>query len=393
MPSIRRPQTAVAAAFLLAAAVTACGPSHQAAAPDPSASAAASHAGLPHLPEGLPTALPTSRSGLKEWEQAYRDGGWRDWSKANWLHRAQDFVNPVIDGLWSLDRMRGADEDSKQVPADVPADRGRTDPAPAPQQASEVATPYHANAPAVGKLFFDSPEGPMVCSATVVEDPAHPGKSNLVWTAGHCVHAGKDGGWYRNIVFVPDYNDRGLSTSTLEHDTDLKDLAPYGVWWADWAATSDQWISTGSETGGGGSPYDFAVLHVTPGKGAGGTSLQETVGAAMPVWFDAPSPTAMTGLGAWGYPEAAPYDGQRMYDCQGKPGRLSLDASAPTEYRVGCSMTGGASGGGWFTTMPDGRTALVSDTSIGPEQPAWLAGPRLGAEAKAVYDGVSRKFA
>jgi V8-like Glu-specific endopeptidase len=49
----------------------------------------------------------------------------------------------------------------------------------------------------------------MVCSGTVITDVNHPGKSNLVWTAGHCVHAGGGGGWYRNIVFVPAYNDLG----------------------------------------------------------------------------------------------------------------------------------------------------------------------------------------
>jgi V8-like Glu-specific endopeptidase len=32
--------------------------------------------------------------------------------------------------------------------------------------------------------------------------------SNLVWTAGHCVHADGSGGWYRNIAFVPAYNDQ-----------------------------------------------------------------------------------------------------------------------------------------------------------------------------------------
>jgi hypothetical protein len=224
----------------------------------------------------------------------------------------------------------------------------------------------------------------------VVQDPAHPGKSNLVWTAGHCVHAGKGGGWYRNIAFVPSYNDSGRDAAALKNAArDV--LAPYGVWWADWASTSDEWINTGSDKGGNGSPYDFAVLHVTPQRGAGGKSLQETVGAAVPVWFDAPPATGIRSVGAWGYPAAPPYDGQRMYACQGRPGRLSLGGPAPAEYRIGCTMTGGASGGGWFATMPDGRTALVSNTSIGPITDTWLAGPRLGADAKKVFDAMSRK--
>jgi V8-like Glu-specific endopeptidase len=389
MPSIRRPfVAAAAAAVLLAGTATACGSSGGTADPGPGATASARHD--PGRPE-LPTSFPTSVDDLRKWEQAYRDGGWRNWDKATWLRKAKDFVNPVIAGLWSDDRMKGADQSDKQVPAGVPADQGRTDPEPAPVQARPVTPPYHTNAAAVGKLFFDGPKGSMVCSATVVQDPAHPGASNLVWTAGHCVHAGKDGGWYRNIAFVPDYNDAGRTADRLKGAT-RDELAPYGVFWADWAATSDQWIATGSEKGGSGSPYDFAVLHVVPEKGTGGASLQERVGAAMPVWFDAPSVAEIGSMGAWGYPAAAPFDGQRMYTCAGRPGRLSLDAQVPTEYRIGCTMTGGSSGGGWFAIGPDGRTALVSNTSIGPQTNTWLAGPHLGAEAEKVYDGVSAKF-
>jgi hypothetical protein len=62
-------------------------------------------------------------------------------------------------------------------------------------------------------------------------------------------------------------------------------------------------------------------------------------------------------------------------------------------YRIGCSMTGGSSGGGWVETGSDGKPALVSNTSIGPVTSGWLAGPRLGDVAKGVYDSVSKKFA
>ena len=62
-------------------------------------------------------------------------------------------------------------------------------------------------------------------------------------------------------------------------------------------------------------------------------------------------------------------------------------------YRIGCTMTGGSSGGGWVAKGADGKPALVSNTSIGPVDAGWLAGPRLGPEAKGVYDAVSKKFA
>lgn len=386
MASIRRPLVAAAVvAALLAGTATACGSSGNSADSKPNSSATSGNR------LGLPTSFPTSLNDLKQWEKAYKRGAWKNWDKSTWLRKAADFVNPVIDGLWSDDRMKGADQSDKQVPDDMASDQGTTDPEPTPVEARQVATPYHDNAPGVGKLFFDGPKGSMVCSATVVEDPAHPGKSNLVWTAGHCVHAGASGGWYRNIAFVPSYNDGGKSAADLR-GASRDVLAPYGVFWADWASTSDEWISTGAESGGSGSPYDFAVLHVAPEQGAGTKSLQETVGAAMPVWFDAPSATKITSMGAWGYPAAPPFNGQQMYDCVGRPGRLSLSAQAPTEYRIGCTMTGGSSGGGWFAKRPDGTTALVSNTSIGPTTSTWLAGPHLGAEAEKVFDGVSKKF-
>ena len=135
------------------------------------------------------------------------------------------------------------------------------------------------------------------------------------------------------------------------------------------------------------------MIHVTPEKGNGGKSLEETVGSALPVNFNAPAVPKVASITATGYPEAKPYDGSTLYQCTDKPGRLSINASDPTMYRIGCSMTGGSSGGGWVETGSDGKPTLVSNTSIGPVTSGWLAGPRLGDVAKGVYDSVSKKFA
>jgi V8-like Glu-specific endopeptidase len=282
--------------------------------------------------------------------------------------------------------------DQKVDENDISGDQGVTDPEPAPVEAEAVPAKYHDNAATAGKLLFDSPKGSMVCSATVVKDPANPGKSNMVWTAGHCVHAGKSGGWYRNIAFVPSYNDADMPAEELQKAT-KEEIAPYGVWWGDWAQTSDQWIEQGGATGGDGAPYDFAVIHVTPEEGSGGKSLEEMVGSALPVDFNAPAVPKMESMTAIGYPAAPPYDGQKLFRCEDKPGRLSITDADPTMYRIGCTMTGGSSGGGWVATGSDGKPALVSNTSIGPITAGWLAGPRLGKEAKAVFDEVSGKFA
>ncbi|WP_107400523.1 trypsin-like serine peptidase [Streptomyces africanus] len=380
---------AVALASALALTATACESGDAAAGGEASASAGSSDDGKLKIPDDIRDRLREHGIDIDKW----KNGAWKNWDRDDWLREANEYINPIIEGLWDPDRMRDAEEPDQGVDdSDLSGDQGVTDPTPQPVEAQAVPPSYHANAPTAGKVFFDSPKGSAVCSATVVKDPAHPGKSNLVWTAGHCVHAGKKGGWYRNIAFVPSYNDDGKPVAELENAT-RHDVAPYGVWWGDWAQTSDQWIEQGGSTGGDGAPYDFAVIHVTPEKGSGGKSLEETVGSALPVDFKAPAVPKVKSVTAIGYPAAPPYDGQKLYRCQDRPGRLSVTASDPTMYRIGCTMTGGSSGGGWVATGADGKPALVSNTSIGPVTSGWLAGPRLGEVAKGVYESVSGKFA
>ncbi|MDQ0716659.1 V8-like Glu-specific endopeptidase [Streptomyces luteogriseus] len=380
---------AVALASALALTATACESGDATADGEASASATASDDGKLRIPDDIRDRLREHGIDIDKW----KNGAWKNWDRDDWLREANEYVNPIIEGLWNPDRMREAEEPDQGVDeSELAEDQGVTDATPDPVEAQAVPPSYHANAPTAGKVFFDSPEGSAVCSATVVKDPAHPGKSNLVWTAGHCVHAGKKGGWYRNIAFVPSYNDDGKPVAELENAT-REDVAPYGVWWGDWAQTSDQWIEQGGSTGGDGAPYDFAVIHVTPEKGSGGKSLEEMVGSALPVEFKAPAVPRVKRVTAIGYPAAKPYDGQKLYRCEDRPGRLSVTASDPTMYRIGCTMTGGSSGGGWVATGWDGKPALVSNTSIGPVTSGWLAGPRLGDVAKGVYDSVSKKFA
>lgn len=323
--------------------------------------------------------------------KGWREGGWSDWDGSEWARSAADFLNPVIDGLWTAERMQTAQSPDQPVSQDF-GDRGVSDPEPAAVPAEAVPTPYQDTAPVIGKLFFDTPDGPSVCSATVVKDPARPDASDMVWTAGHCVHAGAEGGWYRNIVFVPSYNDEGLSGAARQGAGEDA-IAPFGMWWIDWAETSPQWIETGTAAGGEGSPFDFAVLHVRQPDGIDAASLEEAAGGAAAISFDAPSTADISTIGLWGYPAAPPFDGERMFTCRGRPGRLSIDDKQPSLYRIGCTMTGGSSGGGWFIQDAQGLPVLVSNTSIGPTNSTWLAGPRLGADAESILKAVSDRFA
>ncbi|MDQ0776759.1 hypothetical protein QF026_005225 [Streptomyces aurantiacus] len=299
------------------------------------------------------------------------------------------FSNPTVPGLWTPERMADALVADVPVTDDLGENTGVTDPEPAPVPAEAEQTPYRVSAPVLGKLYFDTPAGASVCSATAVQDTGRPGRSDLVWTAGHCVHAGKGGDWYRNVVFVPSYNNEGQPPAAESTNSGTSRIAPLGVWWADRAAVAPEWIAQGGPTGGAGATHDFAVLHMRAQTGAT-ASLEETIGQAAPVWFDAPVATRLPAVKAWGYPAAAPFDGERLFSCQDRPGRLSLRKDRPELYRIGCTMTGGSSGGGWFAKNPAGRLALVSNTSIGPAGNTWLAGPRLGAGARAAYDEASQ---
>jgi V8-like Glu-specific endopeptidase len=389
MRSIRPLLAATGAAAALALTAAGCGPGEDNAA-EPAASSSSAVAddggGSPAIPADLADRLKEHGVDPDKW----RDGGWKNWNKKKWLRDAEDFVNPVIEGIWKPERMKTAKSPVKTLAGAPSGDQNVTDPEPSPVQAVAEKTPYHENAAPVGKVFFDSPEGSMVCSATVVKDPENPGKSNLVWTAGHCVHAGGTGGWYRNIAFVPAYNDLGKSEAALDN-AQAQETAPYGVYWADWVSTSNEWISDGGPTGGAGAAYDYAVMHVKPENG--GKSLEETVGTALDIDFDLPEAANVQGMGAWGYPAAPPYNGLLMHKCVDKPGRLSISPGTPTMWRIGCTMTGGSSGGGWFSTQPGGKLVLVSNTSIGPVTSGWLAGPRLGSGAEQIYTGMSDKFA
>lgn len=403
MPSIRSRTLAAAAAAIAAVMITttACdgkkGDEGTAARPSSSAQAdkgvdtgqddGSGSLGGYKLPDGIPTEL--GGAALDKW----KNGGWQDYS--DWASKAEDFANPYIKDFWSPEKMA-------QAKASIPVARagstssgsgsGATSYLPdgkvTKQTAAKVKSTYHHYAPPVGKMFFSSPQGNMVCSAAVVTDPAHPGKSNLVWTAGHCVHAGKGGGWYRNIAFVPSYNNSASLTSRQITNPRAKSVSPYGIWWADWATTSSQWMKGGGHTGNAASGYDYAVLHVKPESG--GKSLQEQLGSALPVWFAAPAANKVKSMKVRGYPAEAPYDGSKMYDCHGATKRFVLASNVPAQYMIGCTMNGGASGGPWFLSH-NGRTYLVSNNSLS-DRKTFITGPRLGENAKQVYLATSRKF-
>ena len=219
------------------------------------------------IPDDLKDKLKEHGIDLDKW----KNGEWKNWDKDDWLREAEDFVNPIIEDLWDPDRMREADKTPehagrRQRHLGRPG-RDRPD-AGAGARRRRCRRRTTTTRPESGKVFFDGPEGSMVCSATVVKDPAHPGKSNMVWTAGHCVHAGKK----RRLV--PQHRLRARRTTTRGKSAAELENAPsgggrpvrrlVGRLGADLRRSGSR---RARPTGGEGAPYDFAVLHVTPEKG------------------------------------------------------------------------------------------------------------------------------
>ncbi|MER6298851.1 hypothetical protein ABT247_04650 [Kitasatospora sp. NPDC001539] len=363
----RTRRAATAGAALLAAltlTAAACGPEGPAVPAAP--------------PAALPKAAPTSLGDLSGWKV-------EDWAR---YVAESGFTNPVAPGYWSVSRMetaRARPTPEYSLTASAPATGPgavQRDAPPAAVPAVPQQHPYGPDSAVVGKLFMTTPQGDAVCSATVVSDPLDPGRSNLVYTAAHCLHDGRGGGWARNLVFVPGFNRDGRARRGRPYDD--QQAAPYGRWTVVRALVSPTWLK---ESGvGAHEQYDFAVLRVR-GEADSGPSLEEAVGGSVPVWFNAPR-DQVGSVVAYGYPVERPFDGMELDRCGSPtaPGLLSFDRTRPPMYVIGCTMTGGAGGGGWFVTK-DGKPNLVSVSALGDRNPAgYLAGPALLDQAKQAFD-------
>ncbi|MFD0276270.1 trypsin-like serine peptidase [Kitasatospora sp. NPDC127111] len=380
---------------------TACGPENDDPAGAQTAAPTAA-ATTPGKPGAAPIKLPTAEE-LKTWK-------FEDWDK--WAQ--QNVITPAVKGFWDLKKILEAKPSKPKPPAQPtgqptaqptsaapaqptqppaqptaqpPAGDNGNDPLPKVVEAKAVPHPFAKNFHVNGKIFSQHEDGNYYeCSGTVVSDPAHPGKSNLVWTASHCVHGGKGAGYYKNLMFAPAFNSNGVLSGGKQ--ATLAQAEPYGEWSMTDAIASPQWPAEADhKTGGPWSQYDFAIVRVENPNG-GDKSLEETVGGSVPVWFNAPR-DQLTAVSDYGYPADAPFDGMELEHCDGgKPVRLSMDVKRPPMLTIGCNMTPGDSGGGWFATK-DGKQVLVSDVSIGDG--TWEAGPYLDDVAAKAMDYFSKK--
>ncbi len=253
---------------------------------------------------------------------------------------------------WTSERMEAA------VPADGLAPEGT--PSAADVEKGEPLTvqgaaPAAEAAPAaagaqdtVGKVFFTQGGQDYVCSGNAVASD----NGSTVATAGHCVNEG--GTWATNWVFVPGY-DHGE--------------APYGTWAATDIVSTDEWVSSEDIS------YDVAFATVEPESGS--ATLESAVGSTS-IAFNRERGASYT---AYGYPAAAPFDGESLESCSGTASDDTIGGTL--SQGISCDMTGGSSGGPWF--LGDGAQNSVNSFGYNGQANV-MYGPYFGAEAQSAYE-------
>jgi hypothetical protein len=166
-----------------------------------------------------------------------------------------------------------------------------------------------------GRIFFTGADGGSYsCSGSTVNSAG----KNLVFTAGHCVHGGKGGGWASNWVFVPRYNNGN---------------APYGTWSAQQLWSWTKWTQDGDRR------YDFGVAVMR--TDSVGRHIVNVVGGQGIEWN---YPLAQY-VYQFGYPSRAPFNGSTLQYCTG------TTFNDGGNEGINCNMTEGASGGPWLDDL------------------------------------------
>ncbi|MEJ2857624.1 MULTISPECIES: trypsin-like serine peptidase [unclassified Saccharothrix] len=201
-----------------------------------------------------------------------------------------------------------------------------------------------------GRVFFTYQGRNASCSGNAVTSA---NKSTVI-TAGHCVKL--DGAYHTNVAFVPAYNNGN---------------APYGTWNARATFATPQWHAS--------EDINYDIGSIVVGQ-VGGQYLTDVVGAQGIAFNQAKA----ANMYAFGYPAASPYDGTKLVYCSG----TTFNAFLSNGIGMTCNMTGGASGGPWFTTFSE-ATGTGTLNSVNSYKinffPNWMFGPYFGADAQNLY--------
>lgn len=221
---------------------------------------------------------------------------------------------------------------------------------------------------AVGKVFFSIGRSNYVCSGSVIEDGLGNSRAVVV-TAGHCVI--DRGKFVTNFMFVPNYDElisagpipeanryyaknlvvkqefarqRQFNVTAIQHD---------------WAFAV---IPTGSFT-------KNKKLFTNPS-----TELDSTAGAF--TYSEAGFSVGGSTSTAFGYPQAAPYNGRELKYARGS---IFPDPNGYGTLGMYSTLTGGASGGPWLSSLNTDNFLSGSVSSVNSykytNDPSTMYGP------------------
>jgi V8-like Glu-specific endopeptidase len=196
----------------------------------------------------------------------------------------------------------------------------------------------------VGRVFSVQPNGEnYACSGTLVDSP----NRSLVWTAGHCIHRGKRGGFHTSVVFVPAYQPRATGQP-----------APFGVWRAAQLGVPRAWARLGRADSRKRYRPDLDGGAIVLARDAAGRTLTDALGFSQHISFPH---RVRSKVRLIGYPLAAPFGGEHMTQCG--PQRARLRPGSRILHRIHCTLGQGMSGGPALRNM-NTRTGI--GTVVGP---------------------------
>ena len=203
---------------------------------------------------------------------------------------------------------------------------------------------------AMGKLFFtvpagaSEPAGGYVCSAAVA------GNLHVVVTARHCMWDYVSKKWYSNWVFYPGWNNG-------------PDTALGGAWYPDYATT---W--TGGNVLALNTGWDIGILTMEGAthKGCGASGGLEIGNYTGALGYSYNGDYTQRQWNAFGYPQAAPFEGNYLYQDNGATGAVNPYGSTNV-VEIGDPQTGGTSGGPWVISFnPNNATDPSPNNNTAP---------------------------
>ncbi len=228
---------------------------------------------------------------------------------------------------------------------------------------------------ATGKVYFVMGSSAYVCSGTALSN-SRGGTDGVVITAGHCAYDETAHAFATDWLFIPQFDSNPTFTCGS---------TAYGCWTAKALVVHDGFASAGGFNNTA-IKYDWAFAVVGGGgkTASSNLDLDATVGN---FGYSFSEMSLNTVADAFGYPAAGKYHGNDLTYCQGPTTRNSN--AGTNNYKLACNMTGGSSGGPWFsgfnTSTGDAGT-IQSLNSYGYSGQSSMYGPIFNANTTATYN-------